>query len=137
MTLKARFWNDFGDRTRVNQAASVPFHSIHVASGDNGTRAVEAIQAVLERIADNSPRLLFPFVPDPTVTGFRWGPFNVAQSDIDDSAFGTSTDLAVQRFQKQAELTSDGKAGMNTLTQIDNMLSFLEIPTPPPSPFDF
>ncbi|HEX3870169.1 MAG TPA: peptidoglycan-binding domain-containing protein [Pirellulales bacterium] len=137
MQLKANFWNDFTPRTRVDQAGTTPFHSIHLASRDNGTPAVEAVQAALKRIADKSPQLVFPFVPDPDVTGFRWGPFDIVQSEIDDSAFGTSTDLAVQRFQKQAALQADGKAGMDTLGQIDSMLAFLEIPAPPPSPFDF
>ena len=55
---------------------------------------------------------------------------------IDDAAFGTSTELAVQKFQEQADLDPDGKVGMKTLTQLDNMLAFLEIPNPQPSPFD-
>ncbi|HEX4590930.1 MAG TPA: peptidoglycan-binding domain-containing protein [Gemmataceae bacterium] len=136
MALKAKFWRDFDAQTRLNQASSVPFHSIHLASRDNGTDAVTAVQEALERIEVNSPRLLFPFAPDAEVTGFRWGPYDIAQVDLDDASFGTSTDLAVQRFQKQAELDADGKVGMNTFRQLDEMLAFLEIPAPPQSPFD-
>jgi hypothetical protein len=137
MALKAKFWRDFDAFKRLNQAASVPFHSLHLASKDNGSSAVTALQAALKRIQDNSARLLFPFFPDPQVAGFQWGPFNIAKEDRDNAAFGTSTDLAVQKFQKQALLKVDGKAGMETLGKLDDMLAFLEIPAPPPSPFDF
>jgi hypothetical protein len=135
MALTARFWRDFKDQRRLNLAANTPFHSLHLASRDNGSSAVTALQDALKRIQDNSPRLVFPFVPDPEVAGFQWGPFDIAQLDLDAAAFGTSTELAVKRFQKQAQLEADGKAGMNTFAQLDQMLAFLEIPSPLPSPF--
>jgi peptidoglycan hydrolase-like protein with peptidoglycan-binding domain len=138
MALKAKFWDSFDKKDRVDQAASVPFHSIHLASHDNGTSAVTAIQEGLKRIEQNTGRFIFFFRPEPIeLPGSRWGPFNINQEvDIDGASFGTSTDLAVQKFQEQADLEPDGKVGMKTLTQLDNMLAFLEIPNPQPSPFD-
>lgn len=133
--LKAKFWNDFADRPRVKLAATRPFHSIHLASKDNGTSAVAAIQKALIKIQLNSPQLVgsFFFLPDPEVSR-QWGPFNIADSELDQEAFGTSTDQAVQKFQEQADLTVDGKAGMDTLGKMDDMLAFLEIPFTPLDP---
>ena len=65
MALKAKFWDNFDKKNRVNQAASVPFHSIHLASRDNGTSAVTAIQEGLKRIEQNTGRFIFFFRPEP------------------------------------------------------------------------
>jgi hypothetical protein len=133
--LKASFWNKFEDRKRVKTAATTPFHSIHLASKDNGSSAVTAVQQALIQIQLNSPRLVasFFFLPDLDVS-LTWGPFNIEDAELDQAAFGTSTDRAVQKFQEQADLDPDGKAGMNTLGKIDDMLAFLETPITPQDP---
>ncbi|HWB00649.1 MAG TPA: peptidoglycan-binding domain-containing protein [Pirellulales bacterium] len=136
MPLKASFWDSFGSRPRLNQAATQPFHSIHISSRDNGTDAVAAIQAALAFFASNPLSKFAPLFPDPSVAGFQWGPFVIAQQELDDKAYGTTTEQAVIRFQKQTITKPfDGKAGMDTLTAMDEMMQMAELQITIPSSF--
>ena len=126
-----------GDSRPVEQAASRPFRSIHIASNDNGTSAVGAVQDALAVVEANSVLLVTFFLKNSNVGGRRFGPYAIAASDRTNLAFGTSTERAVQKFQRQVGLEADGKAGMNTLSRLDAMLAFVEMLSNfKPSPFE-
>lgn len=136
--LRAPFWGGFISQDRLNQAAGTPFRSIHIASGDNGKDAVAAIHGALELIANNSILLIFPFMPKEDGDGLRWGPYSINASETVDLSFGTTTDRAVQKFQRQAGLLADGKVGLDTFARLDEMLVDLDSKLNRlPSPFDF
>jgi hypothetical protein len=138
MALKAQFWNDYKPNARLDQAANVPFQSLNMGrqAADEGSLAVRALHDALFRIQANSSRLLFPYFPDPTVAGNQWGPFDIDSNEYANASYGNTTRLAVQKFQQQdATLAVDGKAGMKTFGRLDDMLAWLEMPAPSPSPW--
>lgn len=122
-TLKATFWQDL---RRLQEAASVPFRSLHFGGGDN-EEVVTRYQQVLESIQTFSFLLPDPLLPHPKgkngPPGVQWGPFIPLDRR---GFFGTFTQLNTMRFQRQAGLQVDGKAGMLTLPRIDELLVFLE-----------
>lgn len=137
MALGAAFWNDFritanSSNNRIDEAANMPFHSMHMGrrEADEGSLAVSGLQSALLKIQQDN-NLLLPFFR-PGLIG-SWGPFNISQNELDNASFGSTTDLAVKLFQKQhGFLDVDGKAGINTLRELDRILASLEFPGPSP-----
>lgn len=131
LTLKANHWRIV---TRLQRAASVPFQSMHMGRKDmDGTSIGKLQQAlkIIERESDRFPDRLLPHAGGPSAPpGIKWGPFDFFFEDGEDPGtvgpvFAGNTDLSVRIFQKQANVESDGKAGMETLAKMDELLVFL------------
>jgi hypothetical protein len=123
LTLKAEHWRDV---RRLQEAASVPFRSLHFAGGDEEF-VVQKLQRALLFLEENSNRFPDRFLPHPFgpdgPSGVQWGPFDF--DDPRETFYGVRTGFSVIKFQKQAGLKPDGKAGMQTLPRIDEILVFL------------
>ena len=123
--LKARDWKDID---RLQRAAGIPFHSMQMGQ-DGGTEAVFQLQGGLVEIE------LFNFFLPPRLKPVRvfspfsandWGPFEFDGFERQQRQFDITTHLAVRKFQFQAGIDPDGKAGMQTLTKMDEILFFIE-----------
>ena len=124
--LKSRDWKDID---RLQRAAGIPFHSMQMGQ-DSGTEAVLQFQGGLIIIELHNfalpPRL------KPVRTRFspfsinEWGPFQFDGFERSQNQFGFTTHLAVRRFQSQAGIDPDGKAGMQTLARMDEILVFID-----------
>ena len=131
MRLKAKFWQD---HWRANQAANVPFHSLRAKPWNtDDTGAVSLLQFALIRIEKASPRLAPKDLP--TGLGYKGGPWgrffldSTDENDMDGFKVGTydwPTEGAVTKFQREAGLEVDGRAGMNTLHRLDKVLLAVE-----------
>ena len=115
---------------RLKEAAIVPFRSLQMGiDGDADDLSVGNLEAglrTLERNFGNLPAKHLP-VPRSTNAPLRsWGPFEFTTNSRDDGNFNENTFFAVRRFQEQAELKVDGKAGVNTLHRLDEIIKFLD-----------
>ena len=126
MALKSNLKND----VRVREAANKAFQSMQLGL-DTGRFAVTLVQTALKRIEFDSSKLPAQLRPrlkfdDDTRPGLQWGPFFIADDERQGRVYGGDTHTAVVRFQRQAGLDLDGKAGINTLTRLDKILHFVE-----------
>jgi hypothetical protein len=113
---------------RMQEAASVPFRSLQTgldSNPDDGT--IADFQDGLKEIMLRSNQLPKKHLPVQRATNEPpriWGPF--VFSPFEDGKFQETTFFAVKRFQEQAGLKVDGKAGIKTLGRLDEILVFLE-----------
>ncbi len=126
MALKSALSTD----ARVREAATKAHQSMQLGL-DTGRFAVTLVQTSLKRIELRSsilPAALRPGVKfdNDTRPGLQWGPFFIAEDERQGRVYGGDTHTAVVRFQRQAGLVLDGKAGINTLTRLDQVLHFVE-----------
>jgi hypothetical protein len=126
MALKSVLKGD----ARVREAAGKPFQSMQLGL-DTGRFAVTLVQTSLKRIELDSPKLPAQLRPrlkfdDDTRSGLQWGPFFIPDDERRGRIYGGDTHTAVVRFQRQAGLAIDGKAGINTLARLDEVLHFVE-----------
>ncbi|MDQ6787420.1 MAG: peptidoglycan-binding protein [Acidobacteriota bacterium] len=113
---------------RLREAAAVPFRSLQTGiDGEPDDLSVGHLQGGLGSIADNSVQLPRKHLPVARATNEPprfWGPFEF--SSFEEGKFQETTFFAVKRFQQQAGLKTDGKAGIKTLERLDEILAFLD-----------
>lgn len=113
---------------RMQEAAGVPFRSLQMgidSNPDDGT--VADFQDGLKEIMLRSlqlPRKHLPVQRSTNEPPRSWGPFEF--SSFEDGKFQETTFFAVKKFQEQAGLKADGKAGIKTLGRLDEILFFLQ-----------
>jgi peptidoglycan hydrolase-like protein with peptidoglycan-binding domain len=133
--LQAKYWANTvvtdQDQKRLQLAAFAPFHSVHAASGDNGSSVVMAIQGAFGFIAQYSSSIM-----SPSDGSSSWGPFPITNDEADSKTFGPTTISSVRQFQKQASITQDGKVGMDTFSQLDSLMVDIEAANPSSSNAD-
>jgi hypothetical protein len=123
MTLKSE---RLTQSSRLKEAGNTPFHSM--SERDDGSTAVVILNDALADIASGSPFLPNRLLPRPFgpngPPGVAWGPFFNIQSN-------TLDPVNIRRFQRQAgDLDIDGKAGMQTLNRLDEIMVHLETARP-------
>src|SRR6266480_4442736 len=133
MVRKVLKSDDFKDDDRIQLAASVPFHSMQMGR-DGGTDSITRLQGALielELFNNLLPPKHRPVGPlgasGPPSAG--WGPFEVEGFERQQQQFGFTTQLAIQRFQRQAGMRGsdvDGKAGIQTLKRLDEITTFID-----------
>lgn len=112
----------------MQEAASVPFRSLQTAidsNPDDGT--IADFQDGLKEIMLRSHQLPAKHLPVQRSTNEPsrfWEPFEF--SPFEDGKLQETTFFAVRRFQEQAGLRVDGKAGIKTLGRLDEILVFLQ-----------
>lgn len=110
---------------RFTEAATVPFRSLHMGRphSPEESRAVARLQTRLKDLQLFSillPAKLMVHRGGSNAPPSFFGPFEFGQESVlgGNPHFGRMTDLAVRRFQEQADIEVDGKAGMNTLFEL-------------------
>lgn len=115
---------------RLKEAAIVPFRSLQMAlDSDPDDLSVSNLVSGLKTIESNFGNLPAEHLPVPRSTNAplrSWGPFEFTVSFRGDVSFDVKTFFAVRRFQEQAELKVDGKAGVKTLGRLDEIIKFLD-----------
>jgi hypothetical protein len=115
---------------RLQEAAVVPFRSLQMGiDRDSDDFSIRNLQSGLRRLASNFNNLPAKHLPKQRATNEplrSWGPFEFSASQIDEESFEIKTFFAVRRFQEQAGLKVDGKAGIKTLRRLDEIIKFLD-----------
>lgn len=115
---------------RLKEAAIVPFRSLQMGiDGNADDLSVSNLEAGLRTIERNFGNLPAKHLPVPRATNEplrSWGPFEFTTNLRDDGNFNENTFFAVRRFQEQAALKVDGKAGIKTLRRLDEIVDFLD-----------
>lgn len=116
---------------RIKEASSVPFRSLQmgldsdIASEDSSVMNLESGLFVIEKFFNELPPKHLPVKRSTNEPPRSWGPFEFSTFNPEQGDFNPKTFLAVKRFQEQAGLKSDGKAGIKTLQRLDEILVFL------------
>jgi hypothetical protein len=120
---------------RIREAGTVPFRSMRWGrEEDEGTTAVLIVQLALRNIELNSWYLPPHLRPRGKWNGKRpkfWGPFLISKEEMEKRSYDRWTHNAVLVFQGQDGLKADGKAGIQTLTRLDEIVYWLENHAPP------
>jgi peptidoglycan hydrolase-like protein with peptidoglycan-binding domain len=117
---------------RYSQASTVAYSSLHVGRPhtEKEEQAVWRLQHRLDVLQNkwmHLPSHLMCRI-GPGATPSRYGPFHFGDEftlEGEGSYFGRLTDLAVRKFQEQADLEVDGKAGINTLGKLNQCFQYL------------
>ena len=115
---------------RLKEAALVPFRSLQMGiDGNTDDRSVGNLEVNLKAIERNFTSLPAKHLPVQRSTNEparSWGPFDFTTNPFDDGNFNEKTFFAVRRFQEQAGLKVDGKAGIKTLRRLDEIVKFMD-----------
>ena len=115
---------------RLKEAALVPFRSLQMGlDGDSEDLSVSNLESNLRAIERNFSNLSAKHLPVPRSTNEplrSWGPFEFSTIQFDQGNFNEKTFFVVRRFQEQAGLKVDGKAGIKTLGRLDEIVKFMD-----------
>ena len=113
----------FRKNARVVQAATVPFFSLKPGVGTPD--AVQTLLLALYNIQAHSDSLSPQYKPRTGDTG-RWLVF-FAEDEYPKGEYGRWTEFSVKAFQTQSKrMQADGKAGIETLPFLDEIVYYLE-----------
>ena len=115
---------------RLKEAALVPFRSLQMGldsnTDDRSVGNLEVNLSAIERAFTNLPAKHLPVQRSTNEPPRSWGPFEFTTNPFDDGNFNEKTFFAVRRFQEQAGLKVDGKAGIKTLRRLDEIIKFMD-----------
>jgi peptidoglycan hydrolase-like protein with peptidoglycan-binding domain len=122
--------DQFQFNKRCQEAGSVPFRSLRMGRPPTLDEAVAngRLQGALSHLQASSFKLPTRLLPraGPNGPPTNWGPFVFGIENMPPPRFGRMTDIAVKKFQTQANLEADGKAGMATMQKLDQLLVELQ-----------
>ncbi len=115
---------------RLKEAALVPFRSLQMGlDSDTVDLSVSNLEANLRFIQKHFASLPAKHLPVQRSTNEpprAWGPFEFSTIQFEQDNFNEKTFFAVRRFQEQAGLKVDGKAGIKTLGRLDEIIKFMD-----------
>lgn len=115
---------------RLKEAALVPFRSLQMGiDGDSIDLSVSNLENGLFQIEKNFTSLPAEHLPVRRSTNEpprSWGPFVFSTIQFEQGNFNEKTFFSVRRFQEQAGLKVDGKAGIKTLRRLDEIIKFMD-----------
>ena len=120
----------FRTSPRIQRAMNFKFASLKRGLRDEAVqRLLIALSNIEEQSGTLPPELSAVFVSaeDELTSIGNWGPFNLDRTDFESATIGRATEEDIETFQLEARgLEADGKAGMNTIPQLDKIVAFLE-----------
>ena len=112
----------FRSSARATQAAREPFHALKQGNVGDGVHQLQLALFNIQEHSDSLPPELRPVRGD---TGNYFVFF--CGNEFSSQVFGPSTKLSVQAFQTQrGGMTVDGKAGIDTIPRMDEIIFLLE-----------
>lgn len=115
---------------RLKEAALVPFRSLQMGlDGETVDFSVSNLESNLRFIQKHFAGLPAKHLPVQRSTNEplrAWGPFEFSTVQFEQGNFNEKTFFAVRRFQEQAALKVDGKAGIKTLGRLDEIIKFTD-----------
>jgi hypothetical protein len=114
------FSDMFRSSARAAQAAREPFHSLKQGNVGDGVHQLQLALFNIQEHSDSLPPELRP-VKVGTYFVFFCG------DEFSSQTFGPHTNFSIQAFQTQrGGITVDGKAGVDTIPRLDEIVFFLE-----------
>ncbi len=115
---------------RLKEAALVPFRSLQMGldsdTVDLSVSNLEANLRFIEKHFASLPEKHLPVKRSTNEPPRSWGPFEFSTIQFEQDNFNEKTFFAVRRFQAQAGLKVDGKAGIKTLRRLDEIIKFMD-----------
>jgi murein L,D-transpeptidase YcbB/YkuD len=119
-----------GTCERLKEAALVPFRALQMGidsnTDDSSVTNVEVNLITMARAFTSLPAKHLPLQKSTNEPPRAWGPFEFTTNPFDDGNFNEQTFHSVRRFQEQAGLKVDGKAGIKTLRRLDEIVKFMD-----------